>query len=65
MDSMNANKNVVFSIVRFDESVALAKAEPFHGPALHVSLWKNRLFEAENSDDAKMFPQDLQKGIDQ
>jgi len=65
VDNMNANKNVVFSIVRFDESVALANAEPSYRPALHVSLWKNRLFEAENSDDAKMFPEDLQKGIDQ
>ena len=62
---MNANKNVVFSIVRFDESVALAKAEPFHGPALHITLCVCRLFETKNSDDAKMFPQDLQKGIDQ
>jgi hypothetical protein len=58
---MNANKNVVFSIVRLDESVTLAKAEPFYGPALHVSLCENRLFDAQNSDDAKMFPEPAER----
>ena len=55
VDDMDANKNVMLPVVRLDESVTLAKAEPFYGPALHIALCAYRL-RTENSDDAKMFP---------